>query len=63
MLGKKKSIVGLDIGSHEVKVVELTEIRDQLASGEGDAVAIGAELTEIAGSAATASVAPAPVGP
>jgi type IV pilus assembly protein PilM len=30
MLGKKKSIVGLDIGSHEVKVVELTEIRDQV---------------------------------
>jgi type IV pilus assembly protein PilM len=30
MLGKKKSLVGLDIGSSEVKAVELTEIGDQL---------------------------------
>jgi type IV pilus assembly protein PilM len=30
MLGKKKSIVGLDIGSHTVKAVELTEVRDQI---------------------------------
>jgi type IV pilus assembly protein PilM len=30
MLGKKKSLVGLDIGTSEVKVVELTEIGDQL---------------------------------
>jgi len=30
MLGKKKSIVGLDIGTHEVKAVELTEVRDQV---------------------------------
>ena len=30
MFGKKKSLVGLDIGSHEVKAIELTEIRDQL---------------------------------
>jgi type IV pilus assembly protein PilM len=30
MLGKKKSLVGLDIGSSEVKAVELTEVGDQL---------------------------------
>ena len=30
MLGKKKSLVGLDIGSSDVKAVELTEIGDQL---------------------------------
>ena len=30
MFGKKKSIVGLDIGAHEVKAVELSEVRDQL---------------------------------
>src|SRR5262249_35328109 len=30
MLGKKKSLVGLDIGSSEVKAVELTEFGDQL---------------------------------
>ncbi len=30
MLGKKKSLVGLDIGSSEIKAVELTEIGDQL---------------------------------
>jgi len=30
MFGKKKSIVGLDIGTHEVKVIEIAEIRDQL---------------------------------
>ena len=30
MLGKKKSLVGLDIGSSEVKAVELTEVGDQV---------------------------------
>jgi type IV pilus assembly protein PilM len=30
MLGKKKSLVGLDIGSSEVKAVELSEVGDQL---------------------------------
>ncbi|MBN1442523.1 MAG: type IV pilus assembly protein PilM [Planctomycetes bacterium] len=30
MFGKKRSLVGLDIGSHSVKVIELTEVRDQL---------------------------------
>ncbi|HLU46615.1 MAG TPA: type IV pilus assembly protein PilM [Planctomycetota bacterium] len=30
MLGKKKSLVGLDIGTHEVKAIELTEVRDHL---------------------------------
>ena len=30
MFGNKKSIVGLDIGSHEIKAVELTEVRDQV---------------------------------
>ncbi|MEE2862090.1 MAG: cytochrome c-550 PedF [Pseudomonadota bacterium] len=45
-------------GALDDHTARLTEIRDQLASGEGDAVAIGAELTEIAGSAATASGAP-----
>ncbi len=30
MLGKKKSLVGLDIGSNEVKAIELTQIGDQL---------------------------------
>lgn len=30
MLGKKKSLVGLDIGSTEVKAIELTEVGDQL---------------------------------
>ena len=30
MLGKKKSLVGLDIGTSEVKAVELTEVGEQL---------------------------------
>ena len=30
MLGKKKSLLGLDIGSHEIKAIELTEVRDQV---------------------------------
>ncbi len=30
MLGKKKSLVGLDIGSHEIKAIELTEVRDSI---------------------------------
>ena len=30
MLGKKKSLLGLDVGSSEIKAVELTEIGDQL---------------------------------
>ncbi len=36
MLGRKKSLVGLDIGTSEVKVVELTEVGEQLViSGFG----------------------------
>ena len=30
MFGRKRSLLGLDIGSHEVKAVELTEHRDQV---------------------------------
>jgi type IV pilus assembly protein PilM len=30
MLGKKKSLVGLDVGSNEVKAIELTQVGDQL---------------------------------
>jgi type IV pilus assembly protein PilM len=39
MFGKKKSLVGLDIGTHSVKVVELTEVRDHLRiTGFGQAL-------------------------
>jgi type IV pilus assembly protein PilM len=46
MLGKKKSLVGLDIGSSEIKVVELTEIGDQLTiTGFGRAKVTSKEAT------------------
>ena len=53
MLGKKKSLVGLDIGSRVIKAVELTEVRDQLKiTGFGHSVvedpdALQAEMTEL----------------
>lgn len=45
-------------GALDDHAARLHEIRDQLASGEGDAAALKAELQEIAGSVATASGAP-----